>query len=177
MHRALCLVQQQLMCPPAVLQASRRDSKGPRYTDIPNSQIRKIIAQRLLESKQKIPHYYLSADADLGVVSSLRKSLKEQGQKVLLPSLLHLEQLQAPSASPLCRQGQTKCRVCGSVHCMTDLCSCILQQHGFPALSPSGTTHSQCRPVSMTLWSRLLRWRCKMCLWPMPDGTRRTRRL
>eukprot|EP00891_Asterochloris_glomerata_P005961 jgi/Astpho2/5961/fgenesh1_pm.00080_%23_34_t len=61
--------------------ASRRDSKGPRYTDIPNSQIRKIIAQRLLESKQKIPHYYLSADADLGVVSSLRKSLKEQGQK------------------------------------------------------------------------------------------------
>ena len=70
---------------PWALQASWRGSKGPRYTDIPNSQIRKIIAQRLLESKQTIPHYYLSADADLGVVSSLRKSLKEQGQKVLLP--------------------------------------------------------------------------------------------
>ena len=74
--------QHQLMCLSCALQASRRGSKGPRYTDIPNSQIRKIIAQRLLESKQKIPHYYLSADADLGVVSSLRKSLKEQGQKV-----------------------------------------------------------------------------------------------
>ena len=75
----------QLMCRPCALQASRRGSKGPRYTDIPNSQIRKIIAQRLLESKQKIPHYYLSADADLGVVSSLRRSLKEQGQKVPVP--------------------------------------------------------------------------------------------
>ena len=78
-HHAL---HDQLMYLPCVLQASQRGSKGPQYTDIPNSQIRKIIAQRLLESKQRIPHYYLSADADLGVVSSLRKSLKEQGQKV-----------------------------------------------------------------------------------------------
>lgn len=31
-------------------------SAGAAYTDIPNSQIRKIIAQRLVESKQTIPH-------------------------------------------------------------------------------------------------------------------------
>lgn len=57
-------------------------SKGPRYTDIPNSQIRKIIAQRLLQSKQSIPHVYVSANAELRVVNELRQALKEQGQKV-----------------------------------------------------------------------------------------------
>jgi pyruvate dehydrogenase E2 component (dihydrolipoamide acetyltransferase) len=32
----------------------------PAFTDIPNTQIRKVIARRLLESKQQVPHYYLS---------------------------------------------------------------------------------------------------------------------
>ncbi|KAL4855223.1 Dihydrolipoyllysine-residue acetyltransferase component 1 of pyruvate dehydrogenase complex [Chlorella vulgaris] len=55
---------------------------GAGYTDIPNSQIRKIIAQRLLESKQTIPHLYVSADVDLDGVSALRAALKQQGVKV-----------------------------------------------------------------------------------------------
>ena len=40
----------------APVAAPRRPAKGAAYTDIPNSQIRKIIAQRLQESKQSIPH-------------------------------------------------------------------------------------------------------------------------
>ena len=32
------------------------------YEDIPNSKIRKVIAQRLTESKQSIPHYYLTVE-------------------------------------------------------------------------------------------------------------------
>ena len=32
------------------------------YEDIPNSKIRKVIAQRLTESKQTIPHYYLTIE-------------------------------------------------------------------------------------------------------------------
>ncbi|KAL2653614.1 hypothetical protein R1flu_021742 [Riccia fluitans] len=48
------------------------------YTDTPTTQIRKIIAQRLLESKMGTPHLYLSADAILDPTLALRKSLKEK---------------------------------------------------------------------------------------------------
>lgn len=74
--------------PPSGSKAGSRKGKGPRYTDIPNSQIRKIIAQRLLESKQQIPAMYVSATADVDAVSALRQSLKDQGKKVSLAALL-----------------------------------------------------------------------------------------
>lgn len=45
------------------------------YTDIPNSQIRKVIASRLLESKQTVPHYYLSIDCEIDRLMKLRKDL------------------------------------------------------------------------------------------------------
>ena len=63
--------------------AGGRKGKGLHYTDTPNSQIRKIIAQRLLESKQQIPSLYVTATADVDAVSALRQSLKNQGQKVI----------------------------------------------------------------------------------------------
>lgn len=48
------------------------------YEDFPNTQIRKVIAKRLLESKQNTPHLYLSSDVILDPLLSLRKDLKEQ---------------------------------------------------------------------------------------------------
>lgn len=48
------------------------------YEDFPNSQIRKVIAKRLLESKQNIPHLYLSSDVILDPLLSFRKELKEK---------------------------------------------------------------------------------------------------
>ncbi len=45
------------------------------FTDIENSNIRKIIAQRLLESKQQIPHYYLSTTCRVDTVTALRAKL------------------------------------------------------------------------------------------------------
>ncbi|CAI0410785.1 unnamed protein product [Linum tenue] len=48
------------------------------FEDIPNSQIRKIIAKRLLESKQTTPHLYLSTDVILDPLLSFRKELKEK---------------------------------------------------------------------------------------------------
>ncbi len=45
-------------------------------------QVRRIIAQRLLESKRTIPHMYVSADVQLDGVASLREALKQQGTKV-----------------------------------------------------------------------------------------------
>ncbi|XP_050210313.1 dihydrolipoyllysine-residue acetyltransferase component 1 of pyruvate dehydrogenase complex, mitochondrial [Mercurialis annua] len=48
------------------------------FEDFPNTQIRKIIARRLLESKQTTPHLYLSTDVILDPLLSFRKELKEQ---------------------------------------------------------------------------------------------------
>ncbi|XP_044525330.1 dihydrolipoyllysine-residue acetyltransferase component of pyruvate dehydrogenase complex, mitochondrial isoform X1 [Gracilinanus agilis] len=45
------------------------------FTDIPISNIRRVIAQRLMQSKQTIPHYYLSIDVNMGEVLEVRKEL------------------------------------------------------------------------------------------------------
>lgn len=54
--------------------------QGDGYTsfkDIPVAQIKKITAQRLLESKQTIPHYYLTVDCKVDKLIALRKQLNE----------------------------------------------------------------------------------------------------
>ncbi|XP_057532087.1 dihydrolipoyllysine-residue acetyltransferase component 1 of pyruvate dehydrogenase complex, mitochondrial [Amaranthus tricolor] len=48
------------------------------YEDLSNSQIRKVIARRLLESKQNTPHLYLSTDVILDPLLSFRKELLEK---------------------------------------------------------------------------------------------------
>ncbi|XP_015273509.1 PREDICTED: dihydrolipoyllysine-residue acetyltransferase component of pyruvate dehydrogenase complex, mitochondrial [Gekko japonicus] len=48
------------------------------FTDIPITNIRKVIAQRLMQSKQTIPHYYLSVDIDMGEILVLRKELNQE---------------------------------------------------------------------------------------------------
>lgn len=45
------------------------------YSDIPNSQIRKVTASRLLLSKQTIPHYYLTVDTRVDKLMQLRGEL------------------------------------------------------------------------------------------------------
>jgi len=55
-------------------------SQGDGYTaykDVPVAQIKKITAQRLLESKQTIPHYYLTVDCRVDKLIALRKQLNE----------------------------------------------------------------------------------------------------
>ncbi|XP_069889138.1 dihydrolipoyllysine-residue acetyltransferase component of pyruvate dehydrogenase complex-like [Dipodomys merriami] len=47
------------------------------YTDIPISNIHRVIAQRLMQSKQTIPHYYLSIDVNMGEVLLVRKELNK----------------------------------------------------------------------------------------------------
>jgi|TARA_B110000037_G_scaffold186389_1_gene216351 pyruvate dehydrogenase E2 component (dihydrolipoamide acetyltransferase) len=46
----------------------------PQSSQVKHSQIRKVIAQRLVESKQNIPHFYLSLDCE---IDSLKGMLKE----------------------------------------------------------------------------------------------------
>lgn len=47
------------------------------YTAEPNSSVRKVIARRLAESKQTVPHFYLSIDIELDALMKLRKQLNE----------------------------------------------------------------------------------------------------
>lgn len=51
------------------------------YEDIPMSNIRSVIAKRLLQSKQTIPHYYLSVDINVDEVLALRKRLNATLEK------------------------------------------------------------------------------------------------
>jgi pyruvate dehydrogenase E2 component (dihydrolipoamide acetyltransferase) len=47
------------------------------FTDLPNSNIRRITAQRLLESKQTVPHYYLTVSTRVDKLMTLRKQINE----------------------------------------------------------------------------------------------------
>lgn len=42
-----------------------------------------VIAQRLMQSKQTIPHYYLSIDVNMGKVLVLRKELNQVSSGIL----------------------------------------------------------------------------------------------
>uniref|UniRef100_A0A4X2L2Q7 Pyruvate dehydrogenase complex component X n=1 Tax=Vombatus ursinus TaxID=29139 RepID=A0A4X2L2Q7_VOMUR len=44
------------------------------FTEIPASNVRRVIAKRLTESKNTVPHAYATADCDVGAVLKLRQS-------------------------------------------------------------------------------------------------------
>lgn len=79
------------------------DEEGPEFIDIPTTNMRKVIAKRLLESKTTVPHMYISADIALDKIMAMRKSLAANGIKVsvndcvLRAAALALEQV--PSAN------------------------------------------------------------------------------
>ncbi len=50
----------------------------PAFTLEPLSQMRKTIARRLSESKQTVPHFYLTVDCELDALLALRKSLNDK---------------------------------------------------------------------------------------------------
>ncbi|XP_021295301.1 dihydrolipoyllysine-residue acetyltransferase component 1 of pyruvate dehydrogenase complex, mitochondrial isoform X2 [Herrania umbratica] len=64
--------------PSARLELKTQPQQSDSFEDLPNTQIRKIIARRLLESKQTTPHLYLSSDVILDPLLSFRKELKEK---------------------------------------------------------------------------------------------------
>ncbi|XP_058383143.1 pyruvate dehydrogenase protein X component, mitochondrial isoform X2 [Diceros bicornis minor] len=52
------------------------------FTEIPASNIRRVIAKRLTESKSTIPHAYMTVDCDLGAVLKVRQNLVRDDIKV-----------------------------------------------------------------------------------------------
>ncbi len=55
---------------------------GMAFTATPNSMVRKVIAKRLTESKQTVPHFYLTVDCEIDALLELRKSVNASGTKV-----------------------------------------------------------------------------------------------
>ena len=51
---------------------------GMLYTEIPNNNIKKITASRLQESKQTVPHFYLTVECQIDELMRARKSINEQ---------------------------------------------------------------------------------------------------
>jgi pyruvate dehydrogenase E2 component (dihydrolipoamide acetyltransferase) len=56
------------------------DALGMPYTEIPNNSIRKIVASRLLESKQTIPHFYLTVDCRIDDLLAAREKLNAEAK-------------------------------------------------------------------------------------------------
>ncbi|MBF0267235.1 MAG: 2-oxo acid dehydrogenase subunit E2 [Alphaproteobacteria bacterium] len=74
---------------------------------IPNTTLRKTIAKRLTESKQTIPHFYLSVDLDIDQLLDLREKLNQRAEGfklsvndfVIKASAKALRQIPAANAS------------------------------------------------------------------------------
>jgi pyruvate dehydrogenase E2 component (dihydrolipoamide acetyltransferase) len=48
---------------------------GPAYTEVPLTSMRKVIAQRLTEAKQTVPHFYLTIDLNIDKLLAIRAEL------------------------------------------------------------------------------------------------------
>ncbi|WFD25425.1 dihydrolipoyllysine-residue acetyltransferase [Malassezia nana] len=64
--------------------ATASTAPGQSYEDIPLSNMRRVIASRLTESKSNVPHYYVTFDIDMDRVNQLReifnRAAKEKAQ-------------------------------------------------------------------------------------------------
>ena len=53
----------------------------PAYDELPNNNVRKVVARRLTESKQQAPHFYLSLDCQIDGLLKLRADLNARAEK------------------------------------------------------------------------------------------------
>ncbi len=53
---------------------------GMAYTEIPNNNIRKVVAKRLLESKQTVPHFYLTIECRIDALMEARVRINDDAK-------------------------------------------------------------------------------------------------
>jgi pyruvate dehydrogenase E2 component (dihydrolipoamide acetyltransferase) len=58
--------------------SSKAGADGLSFTEVPHSNVRRVTAQRLTESKQQVPHYYLTMEMRVDAIMALRKRLGER---------------------------------------------------------------------------------------------------
>lgn len=59
---------------------AQADALGQPYTFIPANGVRQIIANRLQESKQTVPHFYLTVDCEIDALLTLRKEINTDAE-------------------------------------------------------------------------------------------------
>ena len=52
------------------------------FTKIPNTNMRKVIARRLTESKQQVPHFYLTVECELNKLLDIRKDINFEAESI-----------------------------------------------------------------------------------------------
>src|SRR5690606_32628595 len=52
------------------------------FTKIPNNNMRKVIARRLTESKQQVPHFYLTVEVELNRLLDVRKEINFEAESL-----------------------------------------------------------------------------------------------
>jgi pyruvate dehydrogenase E2 component (dihydrolipoamide acetyltransferase) len=105
------------MAPPALLMPVFAKAQvlalagNPPYSEKPHSAMRRVIARRLSESKQTVPHFYLSVDCTIDELLKIRKTLNDKAPKdesgyrisvndfVIRAAALALRQVPAANAS------------------------------------------------------------------------------
>jgi len=70
-----------MTAPEPVMQRAPAPAISAPHTAIPNSMIRKVIARRLSESKQNVPHFYVSMDIEIDALLKLRATLNATSPK------------------------------------------------------------------------------------------------
>jgi pyruvate dehydrogenase E2 component (dihydrolipoamide acetyltransferase) len=66
---------------PALAADEKVNAYGQIYTEIPNNNIKKITAKRLLESKTTVPHFYLTIDCQIDELLKVRETLNKAAGK------------------------------------------------------------------------------------------------
>jgi pyruvate dehydrogenase E2 component (dihydrolipoamide acetyltransferase) len=66
---------------PAPAPVTAASFAGQKHTLVPHSSMRKVIAKRLSESKQHVPHFYASIDCELDALLKLRGELNAKSPK------------------------------------------------------------------------------------------------
>nr|XP_002119257.1 pyruvate dehydrogenase protein X component-like [Ciona intestinalis] len=92
-HQHVSTPTKQVTTPPTKATEVKKDSVATKppvqvhegdYEDLDLSSVRKVIAKRLTESKQTIPHAYSTIDCSINKVLDLRRQLAKDGVKVSL---------------------------------------------------------------------------------------------
>ena len=58
---------------------------GGDWEDIPLTNMRRVIAQRLTESKQTVPHFYVTVECEIDSLMAVRKQLNDEADGSPLP--------------------------------------------------------------------------------------------
>jgi pyruvate dehydrogenase E2 component (dihydrolipoamide acetyltransferase) len=85
---------------------------APGDTRVPHTSIRKVIARRMLESKQQVPHFYLTVELEIDALLAARQAIndvvRKQGAKVSVNDMIIKACAKALRDHPECNASWTE---------------------------------------------------------------------